>query len=94
MMAATLAEGKTILSNVAKEPEIIDLANMLNSMGADIQGAGTDEIIVQGVDELNGTVFTIPADRIEAGTYLVAAAVTNGNITIDKIDPNSFNESD
>ena len=88
MMAATLAEGKTILSNVAKEPEIIDLANMLNSMGADIQGAGTDEIIVQGVDELNGTVFTIPADRIEAGTYLVAAAVTNGNITIDKIDPN------
>ena len=57
-------------------------------MGADIQGAGTDEIIVQGVDELNGTVFTIPADRIEAGTYLVAAAVTNGNITIDKIDPN------
>ena len=88
MMAATLAEGKTILSNVAKEPEIIDLANMLNSMGADIKGAGTDEIIVQGVDELNGTVFTIPADRIEAGTYLVAAAVTNGNITIDKIDPN------
>ena len=88
MMAATLAEGKTVLSNVAKEPEIIDLANMLNSMGADIQGAGTDEIIVQGVDELNGTVFTIPADRIEAGTYLVAAAVTNGNITIDKIDPN------
>ena len=88
MMAATLAEGKTILSNVAKEPEIIDLANMLNSMGADIKGAGTDEIIVHGVDELNGTVFTIPADRIEAGTYLVAAAVTNGNITIDKIDPN------
>ena len=88
MMAATLAEGKTVLSNVAKEPEIIDLANMLNSMGADIKGAGTDEIIVQGVDELNGTVFSIPADRIEAGTYLVAAAVTNGNITIDKIDPN------
>ena len=88
MMAATLAEGKTVLSNVAKEPEIIDLANMLNSMGADIKGAGTDEIIVQGVDELNGTVFTIPADRIEAGTYLVAAAVTNGDITIDKIDPN------
>ena len=88
MMAATLAEGKTVLSNVAKEPEIIDLANMLNSMGADIKGAGTDEIIVQGVDELNGTVFTIPADRIEAGTYLVAAAVTNGDITIDKINPN------
>jgi len=87
MMAATLAKGVTVLSNVAKEPEIIDLANMLNSMGADIKGAGTDEITIQGVDELNGTVFTIPADRIEAGTYLVAAAVTNGNITIDKINP-------
>ncbi len=87
MMAATLAKGVTVLSNVAKEPEIIDLANMLNSMGADIKGAGTDEITIQGVNELNGTVFTIPADRIEAGTYLVAAAVTNGNITIDKINP-------
>ena len=87
MMAATLAKGVTVLSNVAKEPEIIDLANMLNSMGADIKGAGTDEITIQGVDELNGTVFSIPADRIEAGTYLVAAAVTNGNITIDKINP-------
>tara|TARA_B100000965_G_scaffold403634_1_gene432291 strand:+ start:800 stop:2059 length:1260 start_codon:yes stop_codon:yes gene_type:complete len=87
MMAATLAKGVTVLSNVAKEPEIIDLANMLNSMGADIKGAGTDEITIKGVDELNGTVFTIPADRIEAGTYLVAAAVTNGNITIDKINP-------
>lgn len=88
MMAATLAEGKTTLSNVAKEPEIIDLANMLNSMGADIQGAGSDKIIINGVENLSGTTFDIPADRIEAGTYLVAAAVTKGSITIDGIDPN------
>ncbi len=88
MMAATLAEGKTTLSNVAKEPEIIDLANMLNSMGADIQGAGSDKIIINGVENLTGTTFDIPADRIEAGTYLVAAAVTKGSITIDGIDPN------
>ena len=88
MMAATLAEGKTTLSNVAKEPEIIDLANMLNSMGADIQGAGSNQIIINGVENLIGTTFDIPADRIEAGTYLVAAAVTKGSITIDGIDPN------
>ena len=88
MMAATLAQGETVLTNVAKEPEIIDLADMLNSMGANITGAGTDEIKIKGVNELFGTSFTIPADRIEAGTYLVAAAVTNGSITIDSINPN------
>ena len=88
MMAATLAQGETILTNVAKEPEIIDLADMLNSMGANIIGAGTDQITIRGVSELSGTTFTIPADRIEAGTYLVAAAVTQGNITIDSINPN------
>ena len=88
MMAATLATGTTILTNVAKEPEIADLANMLNSMGADIQGAGTDKISINGVDRLIGTTFDIPADRIEAGTYLVAAAVTKGNITIEGINPN------
>ena len=88
MMAATLAQGETILTNVAKEPEIIDLAEMLNSMGADIKGAGTDKITIKGVSELSGTTFAIPADRIEAGTYLAAAAVTNGNITIDSINPN------
>ena len=88
MMAASLAQGVTVLTNVAKEPEIIDLADMLNSMGADIKGAGTDEITIKGVNELFGTSFTIPADRIEAGTYLVAAAVTQGNITIDSINPN------
>ena len=87
MMAASLAEGVTILTNVAKEPEISDLADFLNSMGARISGAGTDEIRIEGVEKLSGTSFTIPADRIEAGTYLVAAALTNGKITINKIDP-------
>ena len=87
MMAASLAEGVTILTNVAKEPEISDLADFLNSMGAKISGAGTDEIRIEGVEKLSGTSFTIPADRIEAGTYLVAAALTNGKITINKIDP-------
>ena len=87
MMAASLAEGLTTLTNVAKEPEISDLADFLNSMGAKISGAGTDEIRIEGVKELTGTTFKIPADRIEAGTYLVAAAVTNGKITINKIDP-------
>ena len=88
MMAATLADGQTILTNVAKEPEIADLADMLNSMGAKISGAGTDKIVIDGVDKLKGTIFDIPADRIEAGTYLVAAAVTKGSITIDGINPN------
>ena len=88
MMAATLAEGQTILTNVAKEPEIADLADMLNSMGAKISGAGTDKIVIDGVIKLKGTIFDIPADRIEAGTYLVAAAVTKGSITIDGINPN------
>ena len=88
MMAASLADGTTTLSNAAMEPEIVDLADMLNSMGAHVEGAGTDKITIKGVKNLSGTVFDIPADRIEAGTYLVAAAVTKGNITIDGIDPN------
>lgn len=87
MMAACLAKGTTRLTNIAKEPEIEDLANLLNAMGADIQGAGTDEIVIEGVDKLNGTSFSIPADRIEAGTYLVAAAVTNGSVLVNGIDP-------
>ena len=88
MMAASLADGITTLSNVAMEPEIVDLADMLNSMGAHVEGAGTNKITIKGVKNLSGTVFDIPADRIEAGTYLAAAAVTKGNITIDGIDPN------
>ena len=87
MMAASLAEGTSKLTNVAKEPEIIDLVDMLNSMGAKIKGAGSDEIIIEGVSKLKGTVYDIPADRIEAGTYLVAAAVTKGDITVDGINP-------
>ena len=87
MMAACLAKGTTYLTNVAKEPEIEDLANLLNAMGADVQGAGTDEIVINGVSKLHGTSFSIPADRIEAGTYLVAAAVTKGNVNVDGINP-------
>ena len=88
MMAACLAEGKTTLTNVAKEPEIIDLAEFLNKMGAKISGAGSDEIVIEGVERLYGTDHSIPADRIEAGTYLVAAAVTKGEIKINGINPN------
>ena len=87
MMAATLAKGKTVISNAAREPEVIDLANMLNSMGAKITGAGSETITINGVDSLKGTNFDIPADRIEAGTYLVAAAVTKGNIKVEGINP-------
>tara|TARA_B100000768_G_scaffold47588_1_gene46425 strand:+ start:192 stop:1451 length:1260 start_codon:yes stop_codon:yes gene_type:complete len=87
MMAACLAKGTTYLTNVAKEPEIEDLAELLNEMGAKITGAGTDEIVVEGVSTLNGTTFSIPADRIEAGTYLVAAAVTRGEVLINGINP-------
>ena len=88
MMAACLAEGTTTLTNVAKEPEIIDLAEFLNKMGAKISGAGSDEITIEGVGRLHGTDHSIPADRIEAGTYLVAAAVTKGEVKINGINPN------
>ena len=91
MMAAVLAEGETILRNVAKEPEVEDLANFLISMGAKIQGAGSDEIIIDGVDDLQGSIFSIPADRIEAGTYLIAAAITAGEVTILNIEPIRMN---
>ncbi|MDB0070248.1 UDP-N-acetylglucosamine 1-carboxyvinyltransferase [Gammaproteobacteria bacterium] len=91
MMAAVLAKGQTILRNVAKEPEVEDLAKFLNSMGAQISGAGTDEITINGVDDLTESIFTIPADRIEAGTYLIAAAVTYGDIVIQDINANRMN---
>jgi len=86
-----LAEGVTVLRNVAKEPEVVDLANFLNSIGAKVTGAGTDEIAIEGVKDLQGSNFTIPADRIEAGTYLIAAAITYGNVTIKNIDSNRMN---
>ena len=91
MMAAVLAKGQTVLRNVAKEPEVEDLANFLNSMGAKIIGAGTDEIIIDGVENLDGTEFSIPADRIEAGTYLIAAAITGGNVTISNVQAPRMN---
>lgn len=83
MMAATLAEGTTIIENVAKEPEIVDLANYLNRMGAKIVGAGTETIKIEGVEKLHGAEHTIIPDRIEAGTFMVAAAVTGGNVFIE-----------
>lgn len=82
MMAATLAEGTTILENVAKEPEIVDLANFLNSMGAKVRGAGTGTIRIEGVEKLYGTRHNIIPDRIEAGTFMVAAAITGGNVLV------------
>ncbi|MCH9048821.1 MAG: UDP-N-acetylglucosamine 1-carboxyvinyltransferase [Proteobacteria bacterium] len=82
MMAATLAEGKTVLENAAREPEVSDLANCLISMGAKIKGAGTDRIEIEGVETLSGTDYKIMPDRIETGTYLVAAAMTGGKIKL------------
>jgi UDP-N-acetylglucosamine 1-carboxyvinyltransferase len=85
MMAAALAEGQTVIENAAKEPEIIDLANFLNSMGAHVRGAGTDIIKIEGVKELKGISYTVIPDRIEAGTYLVAGAITGGNIFLENV---------
>ena len=82
MMAATLAQGVTILENAAREPEVVDLANCLIAMGADISGAGTDTITINGIDKLHGANFDIMPDRIETGTYLVAAAMTQGKIKV------------
>jgi len=85
IMAATLAEGQTILENCAVEPEIVDLANFLNAAGADIRGAGTDTIKINGVKELIGTVHSVIPDRIEAGTFMVAAAITRGDILLTNV---------
>lgn len=85
IMAATLAEGKTILENAAEEPEIVDLANFINSMGGKIDGAGTKKITITGVRELYGTDYTVIPDRVEAGTYMVAAAVTGGELVIENV---------
>jgi UDP-N-acetylglucosamine 1-carboxyvinyltransferase len=83
MMAASLATGRTVIENAACEPEIVDLANFLNAMGANVRGAGTDEIRIDGVDFLHGTEYTVIADRIEAGTYMVAAAITRGEVFVE-----------
>ncbi|MEG0180599.1 MAG: UDP-N-acetylglucosamine 1-carboxyvinyltransferase [Terrisporobacter sp.] len=85
MMAAVLAEGTTIIENAAEEPEIVDLANFLNEMGADVKGAGTNTIRIKGVKELKGTEHDVIPDRIEAATFMVAAAMTKGDITVENI---------
>lgn len=87
MMAASLAKGTTILENAAEEPEIVDLANYLNKMGAKIRGAGTDTIRIEGVDKLHGADYTIIPDRIEAGTYMIAAAMTGGDVVVENVLP-------
>lgn len=87
MLAAVHAEGKTIIENAAKEPHIVDTANFLNSMGADIKGAGTDVIRINGVEKLEGCTYKVIPDQIEAGTYMIAAAATKGDIIIDDIIP-------
>src|SRR5213076_1493750 len=87
MMAATLADGETIIENAAREPEVVDLANFLTAMGANIQGAGTDKIIVRGVKKLRGTTYEVLPDRIESGTYLVAGAITGGHVRIKSTRP-------
>jgi len=87
MMAATLAEGETVIENAAREPEVVDLANFLIAMGAKIRGAGTDKIVVEGVARLRGTQYEVLPDRIESGTYLVAGAITRGNVRIKHTRP-------
>src|ERR1700681_2379195 len=87
MMAATLAAGETVIENAPREPEVVDLANFLSAMGAKIKGAGTDKIVIQGVERLNGTAYEVLPDRIEAGTYLVAGAITGGHIRVKNTRP-------
>ena len=88
LMAASLAKGTTTLNNAAQEPEIIDLANMLNLMGAKIKGAGSECITIEGVESLKGCDYTVMSDRIEAGTFLIAAAITRSNISVYQCEPN------
>ena len=87
MLAAVKAKGMTVIENAAREPHIVDLANFLNSMGANIMGAGTNVIKIRGVDRLSGTAYSIIPDQIEAGTYMVAAAATKGDVTITNVTP-------
>jgi UDP-N-acetylglucosamine 1-carboxyvinyltransferase len=87
MMAATLADGETVLENAAREPEVVDLANFLIAMGAKIKGAGTDRIVIEGVKRLHGTAYEVLPDRIETGTYLVAGAITGGHVRVKNTRP-------
>jgi len=90
MMAAALAEGETVLENAAREPEVVDVANFLNKMGAKVTGAGTSVIRIEGVEELGGADYEVMPDRIETGTYLVAAAMTGGKVRLKRAAPNSI----
>ena len=90
MMAAALAEGDTVLENAAREPEVGDVANFLNEMGAKVSGAGTSVIRIEGVEELGGADYKVMPDRIESGTYLVAAAITGGKVRLNGVAPDSF----
>jgi len=90
MMAAALAEGETVIENAAREPEVTDLANCLNAMGARIEGAGTDTLHIQGVESLSGTHYRVLPDRIETGTYLVAAAITGGRVKVKDTRPDTM----
>jgi UDP-N-acetylglucosamine 1-carboxyvinyltransferase len=87
MMAATLADGVTVIENSAREPEVTDLANCLNAMGAKVSGAGSDTIVIEGVESLSGTEYSVLPDRIETGTYLVAAAITGGHVKLKDTRP-------
>ncbi len=87
LMAATLAEGETVIENTAREPEVVDLANFLSAMGAKIRGAGTDRIVVEGVERLHGAHYDVLPDRIETGTYLVAGAITRGHVRVKGTRP-------
>ena len=87
MMAAAMADGNTVIENAAKEPHVVDVANFLDSMGANIKGAGTDVIRIRGVRRLHGTTYSIIPDQIEAGTFMCAAAVTRGDITVKNVIP-------
>jgi UDP-N-acetylglucosamine 1-carboxyvinyltransferase len=87
MMAASLAKGVSIIENAAREPEVVDLADFINAMGGQIEDAGTDRITIHGVDNLRGCDYTVLPDRIETGTYLVAAAITGGKVLIKRTDP-------
>ena len=93
MLSAVLAGGQTVLENVAKEPHIVDLANFLNMMGADVRGAGTDVIKIRGREALHGCTYSIIPDQIEAGSYMIAAAITGGNVLIKNVIPKHLSPS-
>ena len=90
MMAATLAEGTSVIENAAQEPEVVDLANFLNAMGAKINGAGTNTLVIEGVESMHGAEYSVLPDRIETGTYLVAGAITRGHVRVTRTRPHDL----